>query len=172
MSGQRIYRDPRVIKCLECHGAGCEECKQQGEIRVPTRAQYEAEKRLYELRLAEVLELRRRFPESALIPCGICGKLMQEHSPLGDRFLCPMGGPPGLVFYPTTSVCRGDMVCLTATAAKRHNVRDPKRIGKIIGESRDKASWLVKWGTARTPQAWHKSFLIHAPKPTTTTKQP
>lgn len=168
MSGQRIYRDPRVIKCLECKGSGCEECKQRGEIRVPTRAEYAAQEKLYELRDAEVRELRRRLPESAIIPCGICGKLMQEHSLLGDRPLCPMDGPPGLVFYPTLSVRRGDLVCLTAAAAKRHNVRDPKRIGKIVGESRDKTSWLVRWKTPGTPQSWHKSFLTRPP----TTPQP
>lgn len=115
MSATQPYQDPRVIPCLSCKGMSefngkpCEECRGQGQIRVPTRAEYEAEKKLHLIRMKEVADLRDLgafTPKIALFPCAVCGKLWQDHPPVYSGTgslplrLCPM---PGSVLGPVSA---------------------------------------------------------------------
>ncbi len=109
------YVDPRIIPCLTCRGMSefngkpCEECEGQGQIRVPTRTEREAEKKLATLRVEEVTKLRDlgdefKLLQIALHPCHVCGRLWQDHTRIygtGSAFalrLCPM---PGSILGPT-----------------------------------------------------------------------
>jgi hypothetical protein len=79
----------RITRCPECLGVGCPECY-EGLIRLVTRTEMASKMKVLELREQEIRQLRSEFPKSALIPCGVCGKLMQDHSKIGGFPLCPM----------------------------------------------------------------------------------
>jgi hypothetical protein len=88
--------DSRIITCQECSGSGCKECY-DGVIRVTKRSESRSIHTLLEIREREVGKLRRKFfPESALIPCEMCGKLMQYHNKIGDSHLCPLDDQTGI----------------------------------------------------------------------------
>jgi len=89
--------DPPVCACPLCEGVGCQDCH-DGLIRIITRRAWLVNEEIKTKLTQEIKALREFHPLSnGVVPCGICGQLMQNHSFMdetGGR-LCPLSGPSG-----------------------------------------------------------------------------